>query len=76
MSPVFTAIYRRGFLPTYSSILIALAVSGVGAGEFLLAMLPLVAALFFIGTCSISEGTQVHGTEDGGRQEKGGGHAV
>lgn len=37
------------FLPTYSSILIALAVSGIGAGEFVVAMLPLVAALFFIG---------------------------
>lgn len=37
------------FLPTYSSILIALAVSGVGAGAFVTAMLPLVAALFLIG---------------------------
>ena len=47
-----TSFYRHipeSFLPTYSSILIALAVSGVGAGEFVLAMLPLVAALFFIG---------------------------
>ena len=37
------------FLPTYSSILIALAVSGIGAGEFVVAMLPLVAVLFLIG---------------------------
>ena len=38
-----TSFYRHipeSFLPTYSSILIALAVSGVGAGEFVLAMLP------------------------------------
>ena len=47
-----TSFYRHipeSFLPTYSSILIALAVSGVGAGEFVLAMLSLVAALFIIG---------------------------
>ena len=47
-----TSFYRHipeCFLPTYSSILIALAVSGIGAGEFVVAMLPLVAALFFIG---------------------------
>ena len=37
------------FLPTYSSILIALAVSGIGAGEFVVAMVPLVAVLFLIG---------------------------
>ena len=37
------------FLPTYSSILIALAVSGLGAGEFVVAMVPLVAVLFLIG---------------------------
>lgn len=44
-----TSFYRHipeCFLPTYSSILIALAVSGIGAGEFVVAMLPLVAALF------------------------------
>lgn len=47
-----TSFYRHipeSFLPTYSSILIALTISGVGAGAFVLAMLPLVAALFFIG---------------------------
>lgn len=47
-----TSFYRHipeCFLPTYSSILIALAVSGIGAGQFVLAMLPLVAVLFFIG---------------------------
>ena len=47
-----TSFYRHipeSFLPTYSSILIALAVSGIGAGEFVVAMIPLVAALFFIG---------------------------
>ncbi|MBS6954682.1 MAG: DUF401 family protein [Enterocloster asparagiformis] len=47
-----TSFYRHipeSFLPTYSSILIALALSGVGAGQFVLAMLPLVAALFLIG---------------------------
>lgn len=37
------------FLPTYSSILIALTISGIGAGSFVLAMLPLVAVLFLIG---------------------------
>lgn len=47
-----TSFYRHipeSFLPTYSSILIALAVSGIGAGQFVLAMLPLVAMLFLIG---------------------------
>ena len=47
-----TSFYRHipeSFLPTYSSILIALALSGVGAGQFVLAMLPLVAVLFLIG---------------------------
>lgn len=44
-----TSFYRHipeSFLPTYSSILIALAVSGIGAGEFVVAMIPLVAACF------------------------------
>lgn len=47
-----TSFYRHipeSFLPTYSSILIALTISGIGAGAFVLAMLPLVAALFLIG---------------------------
>ena len=42
-------ICAESFLPTSSSILIALALSGVGAGQFVLAMLPLVAVLFLIG---------------------------
>lgn len=47
-----TSFYRHipeSFLPTYTSILLALALTGVGAGEFVVAMLPLVAALFLIG---------------------------
>ena len=47
-----TSFYRHipeSFLPTYSSILIALALTGIGAGEFVVAMLPLVAVLFLIG---------------------------
>lgn len=47
-----TSFYRHipeSFLPTYSSILIALALTGIGAGQFVVAMLPLVAVLFLIG---------------------------
>lgn len=47
-----TSFYRHipeSFLPTYSSILIALALTGIGAGQFVVAMLPMVAALFLIG---------------------------
>lgn len=77
-----TSFYRHipeSFLPTYSSILIALAVSGIGAGEFVVAMIPLVAALFLIGylfflrkvpkpTGMVSEGGKGRGCKAAGAQ--------
>lgn len=47
-----TSYYRHipeSFLPTYSSILIALGLSGVETGSFILAMLPAVFILVFLG---------------------------
>lgn len=47
-----TSYYRHipeSFLPTYSSILIALGLSGVDTGSFILAMLPAVFILIFLG---------------------------
>ncbi len=47
-----TSYYRHipeSFLPTYSSILIALGLSKVDAGSFILAMLPAVLLLIFLG---------------------------
>lgn len=49
----FTASFFRhipeSFLPTYSSILLALTLTGVSPSGFVLAMLPMVAALFALG---------------------------
>jgi len=39
----------ESFLPTYNSIILALALSGVQAGSFVLAMVPMVIALFALG---------------------------
>ena len=39
----------EGFLPTYSSILIALALTGVSAGHFVLGMLPLMIIMILLG---------------------------
>ena len=39
----------EGFLPTYSSILIALALTGVSAGHFVLGMLPLMIMMILLG---------------------------
>lgn len=47
-----TSYYRHipeSFLPTYSSILIALGLAGVETGDFLLSMLPAVGILIFLG---------------------------
>lgn len=47
-----TSYYRHipeSFLPTFSAILIGLTLSGCSAGSFVLAMLPMVAALFLLG---------------------------
>ena len=47
-----TSYYRHipeSFLPTYSSILIALGLAGVKTGDFLLSMLPAVGILIFLG---------------------------
>ena len=45
------AIYSEAFVPTYTSIFIALGITEgrVSAGTFILAMLPMVAALFAVG---------------------------
>lgn len=47
-----TSFFRHvpeSFLPTYSSILIAMTISNTEVGAFVLAMLPMVAALFLLG---------------------------
>lgn len=47
-----TSFFRHipeSFLPTYSSILIAITLSGVSASAFVLAMLPMVVVLFILG---------------------------
>lgn len=47
-----TSFFRHipeSFLPTYSSILIAITLSGVSTGAFVLSMLPMVAVLFTLG---------------------------
>lgn len=47
-----TSFFRHipeSFLPTYSSILIAITLSGVKAGDFVMAMFPMVITLFILG---------------------------
>lgn len=47
-----TSFFRHipeSFLPTYASILLAITLSGVSTAGFVLAMLPMVAALFWLG---------------------------
>ncbi|MEF9990458.1 MAG: DUF401 family protein [Romboutsia sp.] len=47
-----TSFFRHipeSFLPTYSSILIAITLSGVNTGDFVLAMIPMVIVLFILG---------------------------
>lgn len=47
-----TSFFRHipeSFLPTYGSIIIAIALSGVSTGSFVLAMLPMVIVLFILG---------------------------
>ena len=49
---VTTTFFRHiseAFLPTYSSILIALSLTGISAGEFVVGMLPMVAVLIILG---------------------------
>lgn len=49
----FVATFFRhipeSFLPTFSAIILACELSGIGAGAYVLGMLPMVAVLFFLG---------------------------
>ena len=51
VSHLIFAIYSEAFVPTYTSVFIALGITEgrVSAGTFILAMLPMVAALFAVG---------------------------
>ncbi|MDR1795065.1 MAG: DUF401 family protein [Erysipelotrichaceae bacterium] len=49
---VVTSYYRHiteAFVPTYASVILALQLTGISSGAFVLGMLPMVAALFLIG---------------------------
>ena len=46
----------EGFLPTYSSILIALALTGIQAGHFVLGMLPLMIIMILLGCLFLYRG--------------------
>lgn len=69
-----TSFFRHipeSFLPTFSSILIGLTLSGVGVSAFVVAMLPMVSALFILGYLfylrKIPKGVERAGTEAAGR---------